>query len=221
MRLLSTPLALTIVATSLAFAFVGCVDALPPGAVLASAPPAAPGPSEASVTFVRPESACDTGEYTVIVDDHGRFAADVAAGTQVTVPVVPGAHAFYAWSHVDVHVNIERAYNPVAATRVNAVAGRATYVSLEVESPCRSNRATFEMHQFAAAAAADKELEHWLGNTRAVTVDRAAGQARLEENPAHLAWRLELGQQRLRRVDEAEAAGARHAALQLEDSSEN
>jgi hypothetical protein len=218
MRLLSTPLALTLAVASFSLAFIGCVDALPVGTTATNALPT-PSASESFVTFVRPASSCDTGEYFIVVDEQGRFAGKSASGTQFSVPVVPGRHVFYAWSNVDFHLDLNPGIRHVAATTVNATAGTNEYVEMEVESPCRGNTVRFAMRAIGPSNAERwGELQKWLGSTQPVTVDRAEGQAELEAHPAHLQRNLEVGHESLGRSTEVRGREDRGEQLGLEDS---
>jgi len=212
----TTSASIALAVTTLALGLAGCADDLPAGTVRAASPTAA-GPGEVLVTFVRPESSCDTGEYAVVVDEHGRFVANVVAGTNVSYSTTPGPHAFYAWSNVDLHIDKEQSFNPVAAVRVNVEGTEPQYVALEVATPCGA-RANFDLHQVKRTSAAWAEVQGWLASTTPVTVDRKAGQALLEARPAHLRNALEFGMAKLRRSHEADARRARYEATQREDS---
>jgi hypothetical protein len=201
---------------SVAAASAACVEALPPATTLSSAPVAAAA-GESLVTFVRPESACDTGEYAVVVDARGHFVGNIAAGTQVSFATAPGTHAFYAWSNTDLHIDKDPSFNPVSAIRLDALPVGATYVLVDIPAPC-SPRATFELRHVGAAEVAGPDFTDLVAKARTVSVDRAAGQVALESQPVHLQARLEFGAARLRRADDAEAKKVRFDALQSEDS---
>ncbi len=218
MRVRSTPASFPAFALLLAASLAACADAIPPGTTPASAP-AAPGPAEALVTFVRPVSTCDTGEWAVVVDEHGRFVGNVQTNTQVSFSTTPGPHVFYAWSNDDIAENINPNSNPIAAVRVGAVAGQSHYVSVEVATPC-AVRSTFEMRAVAGNTAAWGDLEEWLGKTQPMTVDRSVGQSLLDAEPDHLHRRLRLGQLKLALVEETRAAAARHTTL-LRETADN
>ncbi len=226
MRTLSAPSLLAVTVTSLAVSLAGCAESLPPGTSLASGPPAA-GPGEALVTFVRPVSSCDTGEYAVVVDDRGRFVGNVATGTRIAVSVMPGLRAFYAWSNVDVHVDREPAFNPVSALRVNVANGQEQYVALEVAAPCNT-RSTFSMrlplmmgmHPAPGQVGAGGDVDDMLASTKLVTVDQAAGQVALDAKPAHLRAHLAQGEAALRRGEDTGAQAAQYRTIQKEDSTD-
>jgi hypothetical protein len=175
----------------------------------------APQPGDASVVFVRPESSCDGGDYSIVVDDHGRFVGNVAPGTRVSVPVRPGTHIFYAWSSLDLRVEKEPNFNPVAAVRVNAVPSQTEYVSLT------DSRHHFECNAWMSVEMTPQDvlssdLAGWLNSSKAVVADRGAGQAALNARPALLQTDLELGQAKLQRLDELHAREERRRALTAE-----
>jgi len=176
---------------------------------------AGPQGNDASVVFVRPESSCDKGDYSIVVDDHGRFVGNVAPGTQVAIPVKPGTHTFYAWSSLDLRVEREPSFNSVAAARVNAVASQTAYVTLTVSRP------HFECFDWAWVEMTTRDLlstdlQTWIHTTRPVVADRAAGQAALNARPALLQTDLELGQAKLQRLDDLAAREERRQALAAE-----
>ncbi len=202
---------LTLASLAAVATLVGCTDALPPGTTPAASP-AAPGSGDALVNFVRPSSSCDTGEYAIVVDERGRFVANVPTNSQASVRVNPGPHLFFAWSNDDVQVEINRNVNPVAAVSVDAVAGQSHYVAVEVATPC-SVRSTFELRAVAGTGGAWADLEGWLAKAQPMTTDRAAGQARLDEEPVHLRRHMELGREKLVRLERNHAAADEHLML--------
>ena len=194
MRVLSTSASLSLAAL-LAASLAACADAIPPGTTPVAAPPS-PGPTDALITFVRPVSVCDTGEWAVVVDDRGRFVGNVSTDTQISYATTPGDHVFYAWSNDDVDVDINPNFNPIAAVRLRAVAGQSHYVSVEVTSPC-SVRSYFEMHAVSGHSAGWADLEEALGKTHPMSCDPAVGQSLLDAHPRHLQRRLRLGNRKL------------------------
>jgi hypothetical protein len=210
----STRISLVLLATCAAVALGACVDALPPGTSLADAPLAA-APGESLVTFVRPDSSCDRGEYAVIVDDHGRFVGNLGPGMQMQVPVAAGLHAFYGWGNVDYHIAKEPGFNAVNAVRVQATANEDVFVAVEVA--CGLN-AGFDMYSVVRGQGAWSDVERWLHATRRVSADRTAGQLALESKPIHLRANLELGARRLGNADADAARKARDEAFRKEDT---
>ena len=220
MRTLTIPASLLLAA----FCLAGCEEALPPATTASNVVPS-PNPGEAMVTFLRPTSSCDAGEYVIVVDEHGRFVGNLAAGTQVSFPTHPGTHVFYAWSNVDLIVTRDPNFGAVAATRVKAHAGEDSYVFVasgrHSTGGCQA-RFVFELVAAgslpnAAEGRADAiELVH---ETRPVTTDRVAGQIQIESRPAHLHYFLELGARNLERQEAARAAIHRQRALWREEDS--
>jgi hypothetical protein len=196
----------------------GCAEALPPATSAATAPPTSAA-DEAIVTFVRPVSTCDTGEYAVVVDGHGHFIANVASGTHVSVPLRPGMRTLYAWSNVDFHIDKEPAFSPVSALRFPILEGQENFVALEVYAPCMT-RSTFTMRP-APGAGGQAELQSMIADTQLVAVDRAAGQVALEAKPVHLQQHLEQGAISLRKSQYNADQRARFADIQKEDSNAN
>ena len=219
MRICSTTACLILAATCVGASLPACVDALPPGTTAAS-PLTGPTPDVAQVTFVRPVSSCDTGEYLVVVDEVGHLLAKMSPGTQVAATVSPGRHVVYAWSAVDVHLDSEPGFNPVGAVRVNAHRGETKYVAVEIDSPCRFNRVTFDLHVMGEKSPRWSEMKEWLDKTSPVTVDLVAGQADLASRPAHLQRHLEFGARTLHRRDQNRLRDQRTAALRREDETE-
>jgi hypothetical protein len=186
--------------TLLPLVLAACGTSLPP----AMAPAGATPDARDSLVFLRPRSACDTGDYTVVVDDAGKFVANVAPGARVGVALPPGPHVLYAWSSRDVRYDKEPTFNPVSATRVQAAEGAARYLELRVlvRSDANKNRcypyAPVAFHHVPAGAAGEM-----LATTEPMRVaDPAAGQADLEGNPERLKEHLAYGAQRLERREE-------------------
>jgi len=209
---------------TLAFCLAGCEEALPPGTTMASAMVAAQAPAadEAMITFYRPTSPCDAGEYAIVTDARGHFVGNVAPGTQVSFPTRPGTHTFYAWSSVDLIVDKDPNFTGVSAVRVHAPAGEPTAILLDTPKPCGA-RLSFEMvwlsvlrHAADRRSGVDEEITDLQRTTSAVIVDRVAGQVALDSRPAHLRTFLALGDRRLQQIDITAAARQRHAELQRE-----
>jgi hypothetical protein len=166
-----------------------------------------------TVVFVRPESPCDTSDYSVVVDERGRFIGNVAAGTQVVVPVSPGRHVFYSWSDRDLRFDKLPEFNPVAATRVDAVGTETHYVALLVES---RGSVVSRCYPYAVVSmqpvTPGDELQEWLQSTQLLVPNQEAGQLALRSNSALLQTHLELGRAKLDQIDYATAKKARRDA---------
>jgi hypothetical protein len=173
-------------------------------------PATAPRAGGPAVVLVRPASICDTNDYSVVVDEQGHFVANVPPGTRVVVGVSAGTHVFYAWDDVDLLVDREPNFNPVAAVRVTAGEAKTEYVALIVPmngSDCvsSSGRTWVEMTVVRPGDDLARELPVWLGATKEIVADGRMGQAELISHPAHLETYLELGARKLRQIEEGAA----------------
>ena len=178
--LLLAPLAL------LAASLGGCNHPLPPAMTLSTAI-AAPAPGSASVIFARPKTSCDTTGYTVVVDEQGRFVANVAPGTQVAASVTPGTHAFFGWSNVDQRIGSNPAFNPVAATRVEASPSEPSYVLDDHEPGFNClDWAIVDLHVADLHGSDSDELRTYLITPCRRRPILARGQRSLEARPARL-----------------------------------
>jgi hypothetical protein len=148
----------------------------------------------------------------VVVDERGRFIGNVAAGTQIVVPVSPGQHVFYSWSDRDLRFGKLPELNPVAATRVEAVGTETQYVALLVETrgSVVSRCYPYAFVSMQRVARGD-ELEAWLQSTQILVPDREAGQLALRANADLLQTHLDLGRRKLALLDEQTARNARRA----------
>jgi hypothetical protein len=215
------PLPATALAAALGLAAcalsLGCRHELPPATVEAAAlPPPAPG--EGSVVFVRPRSSCDESDYTVIVNDQGRFVGNLAPGTLLSVSAAPGVHVFYAWSSLDQRIEKEPNFNPVSAVRVlvNGGGRESQVVGLFSAKPhfdCAGSN-VFMTH--LGTEFTSSEAHELVRQNQPVTADLASGQAALDAHPALLHTYLELGETKLRRNEEMHAREARRIAVHEE-----
>jgi len=93
------------------------------------------------------------------------------------------------------------------------MAGETRYVGFtHINAPHCS---TIPILVMAVARSASDEAE-LSAATKMVVADRSAGQAKLEEQPAHLQTYLELGRWKLSQLDEDHAREARRAAMAAE-----
>src|SRR3954468_11860456 len=74
--------------------------------------PIAPG--MARIVFVRPATACDTSDHAVVVDESGKFIANLTGGTAFSADVAPGPHAFFVWPGVDMRTEKVENFRPVS-----------------------------------------------------------------------------------------------------------
>ena len=207
--------AAVLVVASTSASLTGCAEALPPATTpTAGLPPIRGG--EALITFVRPSSPCDTGEYAVIVDSQGRFVADVSSGTRVAVPAPAGSHVYYAWSNV----NLINARDPdflggVTAVRVRTQPSEESFVL--VDTPFCQYRFLPSLHQIASNPAAQRELKGFLEDTEPVQNDPIAGQREVDARPARLRSYLRLGHLALAKSELGTQARELHEGQQQED----
>jgi hypothetical protein len=174
---------------------------VPPAMTPAAGSPV-PDSSQGTIVLARPRSGCDTGDYSVVTDDHGRFIANVAPGTQVAATMVPGSYTLYAWSSRDVRFDSEPNYNPVAATRVRATAGQSEVIVLRVVMRQTASHRCYPYAPVTFRHVRPGESDDEAATTQQLVADQAAGQAEIEKDPARLKEHLEFGAERLRRNDE-------------------
>jgi hypothetical protein len=195
---------------------LGCEREVPPAmAPAATLPPLSPG--NASVVFVRPTSPCDTSDYSIIVDERGRFVGSTSPGSRAAVSVAPGTHVFYSWSNSDLRIDGLPEFNPVAAVRVSASAEAPSYIGLIVRerqsTVTRCDRyAVVDMFSVRPGRRFWDELPEWLSSTKPLVADYREGQALLNANPAMLQSDLELGRAKLALLDDLWARQSRQDA---------
>jgi hypothetical protein len=194
-----------------------CGRTLPPAMLPATT--LQPQPVEAGssrVVFMRPNSACDAADYSVVVDAQGHFVGNVAPGTRVAVTVPPGDYAFFGWSNIDLRDDRYPEFNPVTAARVHAEPGATNYVALVVRT--RSATVTrcdhYPVVEMQPMTKADPDFAETLEDTSPVSTDYARGQASLEADPVMLRSHMELGRAKLvfldyYRADEEERVAGR------------
>ena len=130
--------------------------------------------------------------------------------TRVVAYVKAGTHVFYAWDDVDLLIDREPNFNPVAAVRVTVGEAKREYVALLVpmdghDCISSSGRTWVNMTNVRPGDYLAPELPSWLQTTKEIVADSRAGQAELASQPAHLATYLELGAVKLQQI-EASAA---------------
>jgi hypothetical protein len=183
----------------------GIPPAMSPVAVLY-----APPPGKAEIVLIRPRSACDTSDYTVVVDDTGRFVANVAPGAKVSVHVAPGPSVLYAWSSRDVRSEKEPAFNPVAAIRVQAREDEAQYVKMWV--PIMTATVT-RCTRYDLVEMRHASRNEDFDECQPMQADSIAGQAELDATPHRVRAYLDLGRARLA-MDDAARVHAHRRALE-------
>jgi hypothetical protein len=209
----------TLVPILFAVLLAGCADQLPPAMTQTSS--LAGGASGASVVFVRPSSACDTDDYEVLVDSHGRFLGNLPPSSHMTVAVAPGPHVFYAWSSRDLRYPQEPGFNAVSAVRMNVTSAEPQYIALLTEKRELLRCNEYALVDLVPVGQRDElwsDVQNWLGTTRPLMANRVTGQAGLDAKPAHLQSYLELGWAKLVRKETLEAREERREAETEEDS---
>jgi hypothetical protein len=209
----------TLVPILFAVLLAGCADKLPPAMTQASSFGGAP--SGPTIVFVRPSSACDTNDYEVLVDGHGRFLGNLPPSSHTAVAVAPGPHVFYAWSSRDLRYPQEPGFNAVSAIRVNVTAREPQYIALltEKRESLRCNEyALVDLLPVGEHDALWGDVQDWLGTTKPLLSNRLTGQADLDAKPAHLQSYLELGWAKLVRTESLGAREERREAEREEDS---
>lgn len=196
-------------------ALFGCATPLPPPAMAPAGASQRAAPEATRVVFVRPDSPCDAGDYSTIVDASGRFVANLSPGARVAAPTTPGTHVFYAWSSIDLRFEGQaQGFNPVAAVRVDAVPGTTSYVAILVTE--RGSTVTrcdpYPLADLVAVTVGGprwSDLEGWLSSTKALVAEPGPGQLWLDSNPAKRDSAMDLGRARLTELDVVRTAEAR------------
>jgi hypothetical protein len=190
---------------------VGCGPKAPPAMLPASAEAMEQG---TSVVFVRARTACDTSDHITVIDDGGRFVANLTPGTRSAARLQPGTHVFYAWENRDLRWESHPEWNPVGAVRVVVPEGDTKFVAVHVNNARDASvtrcwaYAPVEMHAIASPDAS-------VADTDPLVPRQADGQAMLDEAPVTLQSHVELGRRKLREID---AARERNARRELESA---
>jgi hypothetical protein len=199
-----------LVMTTAAALSLGCSHELPPAMAPTAATSQTVPDHEATIVMVRPESRCDTADYSIVVDDRGQFIGNLGPGTQLTVAMSPGTHVFYAWSNRDLRFEAHPEFNPVAAIRVNVAPLQTYHVALIVHESTATSRgcnryAFVDMVPVRANGPYCEDLQGWLKSTKPLAADGQAGQAMLAANSAMTQSYLDLGRAKLQQLDERRA----------------
>lgn len=152
-------------------------------------PPLAAG--MARVVLIRPDSKCDSSIYPIVADENGHFVAELAQNSHLSLDLAPGAHLLVTWPSVDARVEKYPDVDPVGAASLHLKEGETRYVEIFIPQHSSSqcwHVSTFGMRRLRSD---DTDLRNWLETTRPITVDRAAGEAEIAQDPqsvkAHLA----------------------------------
>ncbi len=192
-----------VVAVLAPFALTACGASVPPAMAPAAGAATPPDSAQSTIVFVRRASGCDTGDYTVVVDEHGRFVANVAPGTQVAVMTAPGSNVFYGWSSRNVRFEKEANFNPVAATRIQTTGLQTKVVALRVILRESASNRCYPYAPVAMRQVPAGESDAELAGTERLVADQAAGQAELDKDPALLKAHLAFGARRVQTNEEA------------------
>jgi hypothetical protein len=194
----------------------GCERELPPATALGGPVVPTPAPGQGAVVCIRPTSACDESDYSVVVDERGRFVGNVDPGTRVDVSVSPGSHAFYSWSSLDLRMEVLTSFNAAAAVRVDVVPSETQFVTLNVIGAPHCLPWPIVEMTAARTPGALANAKDLLASTKPVIADRVAGQAALDAKPNLLQTNIELARFKLQQLEEAQAHDDRRAAIAAE-----
>lgn len=156
----------------------------------------------ALVVFVRESSACDGGEPFRIVDDRLKFLGDSPPGSEFTVRVAAGHHAFFAWQPSgDLPPEMYPWANQVGAVEGDFAAGRTYYVAVSIANGRFALRKTCDNYQWVAlrlADPADSEVASVVAGAHALVPDASRGQRAVDSDRMEVARHVTLGMQVLR-----------------------
>lgn len=160
-------------------------------------------PSDAAlVVFVRESSTCDGGEPFRIVDENLKFLGDSPPGSEFTVRVMPGHHAFFAWQPSgDLPPEMYPWANQVGAVEGDFATGRTYYVAVSIENGRFALRKTCESYQWVALRLvdpADPEVARVIAGAHALVPDVSGGQRAVDSDRTEVARHVTLGMQVLR-----------------------
>jgi hypothetical protein len=191
-----------LVAVALAFSapFLGaCAPTRPP--FTAASVPSAADPHAATVVFLWPSTSCDTGGYYTLADADGKFVGNIAAGTQLTVPMAAGDHTLVGWNGS--HAEADDAASMVSVPVLHATLeeGRTYYVRLafgewddkgprQMHMIRTARRVCFRIGNVMSTAMVTltpaseewSELSAWTSELQPTSSDAAAGQSWLDAN---------------------------------------
>jgi len=138
----------------------------------------------AQVVFARPSTTCDTSDpvtdHAVVVDEEGKFVANLIGGTANAVEVSPGPHAFFVWSQMtshipDFHQNQRKRYQPVSVLDRRWEAGTSSLVTVNVLRPDGASDKCFAYNVFYFGTSNERASLDSLGTIRLVDSDAQAG----------------------------------------------
>jgi hypothetical protein len=139
-----------------------------------------PTPGWPTVVFVRPPSACDTGDHARIVDEEGRFVGVLGSGTSFSLPVAPGQHTFFVWPGMDLR-DLYPGPHPVDVVTI-AAEDPARPTVLAVKIPHEAKLLCKKYAVYAFVRPAPDEAAQWLEDATELTPDPVAGRTLLEQD---------------------------------------
>ena len=168
--------------------------------------PVAPG--MARVVFVRPATACDTSDHAVVVDESGKFIANLTGGTAFAADVAPGRHAFFLWPGIDMRTDKVDNFRPVSVIELQQEPETSSVVRIDVVTPVEGRGHCYQQSVFFFEKPVKELDSDALSGTRLVDSDQQAGDAYLRERKELSAAYFEMAHGSLvaQRKSRAEAA---------------
>lgn len=166
----------------------GCTSVIPPAARAQDSADRPLAAGMARVVLLRPDSACDSSVYPVVVDENGHFVAEMAQNSRMTIDMPAGDHMLVAWPSVDARVEKYPDVDPVGAARLHLKEGETRYIEAFIPTHTTARRGgitcwhitTFALRRLRTD---DSDLADWLATTRPITMDRATGEAEIAQDP--------------------------------------
>lgn len=87
-------------------------------------------PHVATVVFLWASTSCDTGGYYTLAADDGKFIGNIAAGSQLAVPLAAGDHTLVGWNGSRAEDDDAASMVSVPVMHATLEAGRTYYVRL-------------------------------------------------------------------------------------------
>jgi len=141
-----------------------------------------PASGMAQVIFVRPATGCDTYDHAVVVDEEGKFVANLVGGTANAVQVGAGQHAFFVWPGMDLRrQGAPKNYRLVSVLDRRWEADTSSVVLLNVPTPWQGRGQCFRYNVFDFQTPPANLGAESLEAVRLVDSDVAAGEAYLRE----------------------------------------
>ncbi len=138
-------------------------------------------PGMARVVFVRPASACDTSDHAVVVDENGKFIANLSGGTAFAADVAPGRHAFFLWPGMDLRSEKVAGFRPVSVFDLQLQSEASSVVKIDVAAPTEGRGRCYSQSVFVWEREQATLDEGALSELRFMDADPRAGDAYLHE----------------------------------------